>query len=888
MAPKRRGSVDACAKAETKRAKGPAVKKTGSQRKMTDANDNKVTVGAKQGRKNSKVARELTSKPKKEDSEINSQILDQMQIISFSTVDHGDNSSGEEPCLKAEEEEEESEDEWQEVEELTEPVSFESGVSALSEPVLPSKPVEIEIETPEQARKRQKREKRKAEFETYLRRMMNRFSKDLQVETHKVHLLCLLANGFFRNRVCNEPDLHAIALSIIPTRFTQDVPEKMDLFFLSNLAKWFTSAFVLNPHLSLDENENLQVRLEKRFAQFAARDTNEMTHIFLIILRALRLFCRLVISLQPISIKSLPGKKNLSSANKEKPEKKELEESKVNIKKEDDDMVPLKIQGVNKRAATGTRSKKMAKKQRPSDCKDDKSQNSKEALQKTKNNRLRKVASKVSYKEDSDEQDGSDSDFQLSHGSDSSYSEGEKEKEKKTVGGSRGTSIPAKRKSFGKSNKEKKESSKQSKVLSEDDEELDKKGMQGTDQWVEVYLERFGKWSCIDCMAPSVNQPQNCFKHATKPVKYIVGFDNNNFVKDVTRRYDPAWMTSTRKLRVSPEWWEETLLYYQSPITEREKKEDQQLQTQLLDQPLPASVSEYKNHPLYALERHILKYEAIYPPTATVLGYCRGEAVYSRDCVHTLHSRDTWLKEAKVVKLGEVPYKMVKGFSNRARKARMMEAESREKNDLGLFGLWQTEEYQPPVAVDGKVPRNDYGNVYLFRPCMLPIGCVHLQVPNLHKVARKLEIDCAPAVTGFDFHCGFSHPVVDGYVVCEEFKEVLLAAWENEQVEIERKQQEKREKRVLANWTLLTKGLLIKERLKKRYQLQSKPEENMGDAAGDGFSSDEEVPNSQTTATDVASSWPQNRQGPEGKETLRKTKREKKGEEKHLFPFEKL
>lgn len=55
-----------------------------------------------------------------------------------------------------------------------------------------------------------------------------------------------------------------------------------------------------------------------------------------------------------------------------------------------------------------------------------------------------------------------------------------------------------------------------------------------------------------------------------------------------------------------------------------------QLQNKLLSKPLPVSVGEYKNHPLYALRRHLLKYEAIYPSSATVLGYCRGEPVYSR------------------------------------------------------------------------------------------------------------------------------------------------------------------------------------------------------------------------------------------------------------------
>lgn len=55
-----------------------------------------------------------------------------------------------------------------------------------------------------------------------------------------------------------------------------------------------------------------------------------------------------------------------------------------------------------------------------------------------------------------------------------------------------------------------------------------------------------------------------------------------------------------------------------------------QFQARHLDQPLPTVIGMYKNHPLYALKRHLLKYEAIYPETAAILGYCRGEAVYSR------------------------------------------------------------------------------------------------------------------------------------------------------------------------------------------------------------------------------------------------------------------
>lgn len=51
-------------------------------------------------------------------------------------------------------------------------------------------------------------------------------------------------------------------------------------------------------------------------------------------------------------------------------------------------------------------------------------------------------------------------------------------------------------------------------------------------------------------------------------------------------------------------------------------------------------------------------------------------------------------------------------------------------------------------------------------------------VPGLNKVAKKLNIDCASAVVGFDFHSGWSHPMFDGFVVCEEYKDTLIAAWE--------------------------------------------------------------------------------------------------------------
>ncbi|KAM4654335.1 DNA repair protein complementing XP-C cells isoform 2-T2 [Amazona ochrocephala] len=743
----------------------------------------------------------------------------------------------------------ESEDEWEDVEELQEPATYNLAAAVL--PVLPSSPIEIEIETPELLKKRERR---------------------------------------------------------------------------------FVGTFTINEELSTEKGESLQAALERRFAIYAARDEEELVHVFLIILRALQLLCRLVLSLQPVPLKEAKAKVGKSSfmkqslsstsegqkssaitpkaAAKKCPCKKVKQEEKSS-EGEEDNKEPEKPKTAQPKRPRKSQLTAGSREQRGSGN-GESSSVEKDVPGRPKNDRRRRVASKVCYKEESGSDEGSVSDFEVSE-EESDLSDEDFDTVSKRRRSSMGSQKPKVtaikgpkaetsqlRISQNSSGAEPAKSPapalasaprKRNKIISSDEDDgQEVRKATGTDQWLEVFLEPEDKWVCVDCVHGNVGQPQLCFTYATKPLSYVVGFDNDGSIRDVTQRYDPVWMTATRKSRVDRAWWENTLQPYRSPYVQRDEKEENEFQVKLQDQPLPTAIGEYKNHPLYALKRHLLKYQAIYPESAAVLGYCRGEAIYSRDCVHTLHSKDTWLKQARVVRIGEVPYKMVKGFSNQARKARLAEPANQDKEDLALFGRWQTEEFQPPVAVDGKVPRNEYGNVYLFLPSMLPIGCVHLKLPNLNRVARKLDIDCAQAITGFDFHGGYSHPVIDGYVVCEEFKEVLIAAWENEQAEIERKEQEKREKRALGNWKLLIKGLLIRERLKKRYSSKTEPSAPVTEK-GAGLSSEEGGgPSSEPAAGNVDLFWPQNRQlemKKEGK-TTRKSKRERKGEEAHLFPFEKL
>ncbi len=51
-------------------------------------------------------------------------------------------------------------------------------------------------------------------------------------------------------------------------------------------------------------------------------------------------------------------------------------------------------------------------------------------------------------------------------------------------------------------------------------------------------------------------------------------------------------------------------------------------------------------------------------------------------------------------------------------------------------------------------------------------------VPGLQRIASKLGIDCAAAIVGFEYSTnGWSYPVKDGFVVCEEHKDILLDAY---------------------------------------------------------------------------------------------------------------
>ena len=228
-----------------------------------------------------------------------------------------------------------------------------------------------------------------------------------------------------------------------------------------------------------------------------------------------------------------------------------------------------------------------------------------------------------------------------------------------------------------------------------------------------------------------------------------------------------------------------------------------------------------------------------------VVGQIRGENIYDRANVHTLHTSEKWLSlEGRIVTPGQEPLKVVKSrvsaSSKEKRSIKQLGADDEDNSTenldmVGLFGHWQTELFIPAPIVNGVIPKNKYDNIDLFKPSMLPDGAVHIteesimsddekmrnnvggRLPTLKKVVRGLNIDFSEAVTGFDFHGGFSVPKIEGVVVACEHEELVRSEYLKQLLEHLDKSRAKQEKIIGERWEKLTRKALNYVRLKKMF-----------------------------------------------------------------------
>uniref|UniRef100_A0A182LVG0 Rad4 beta-hairpin domain-containing protein n=1 Tax=Anopheles culicifacies TaxID=139723 RepID=A0A182LVG0_9DIPT len=740
----------------------------------------------------------------------------------------------------------ESDSDWEEVEEGVQPSTSRTGT------------VQITLKPEVAAQKK----KKCAEFdvEACIKRMINREKRDAQLVLHKVTVIMGIAHGNFTNSVLNSASLLAIGNKLIPSE--RCYPKGCtNISYFQQIMQYYREIVDLkdrrmfvNSWKKLTLEKSLRLQLLSQMAN-CKRD---YILLFIILLRSIGVQCRMVTSLQVVPkvlpnsdlLKVIPSKEKLSTkktvaSDHDYGEEKKKSKSGVTKKRKnspveipqldgaEDIVKPSSKRTKQMRASTGTTkpskpvsiSPRKTRKQRSDEAKSLENNKQKPTEVNGRSSIESKKGSKKPVKPvESDPKDKPEGSSKMIR---RDYEQKKKDKTKQPPDKTYPVKpTPASTQSPGKKKIVKIErfNPKTRKllsnpVLSTDDESNSKSSSNKVNLWIEVYAEEEKRWVSLDVTRGLLDCVPEIVQQASSPMLYVLAWNNDGTIKDVSARYCADYLTVAIKHRIMQQWMDNILFPYSgNQRTERDIAEDRELNRILEERPLPRTVSEYKNHPYFALKRHLLKFEAIYPPDAPTLGFTSGkEPVYARECVHTLHAREVWLKQARTVKMFETPYKIVSGRPKYDRASGQM----LPSQPLELFGYWQTEEYEPPTAENGIVPRNAYGNVELFKPCMLPKKTVHLQLPALNRICKKLRIDCAQAVTGFDFHGGSSHPVYDGFVVCEEFRDVVVDAWHQEQEAEEQRAREKYEKRVYGNWKKLIKGLLIRRKLQHKYNFDN-------------------------------------------------------------------
>eukprot|EP00250_Pteridium_aquilinum_P013717 c21528_g1_i1 orf=98-3352(+) len=403
--------------------------------------------------------------------------------------------------------------------------------------------------------------------------------------------------------------------------------------------------------------------------------------------------------------------------------------------------------------------------------------------------------------------------------------------------------------------------------------------------WAEVYCggKDSGRWVHVDAgrgLLDSAEVVESAARSCKVPLRYVLAFAGTG-AKDVTRRYVTLW-SAVAPLRVSNDWWSATL----APLKELEAAgtsiyvnkedeavcqedklggstafsvgssskvdssssrpqvnndrgslEDMELDIRTCTEPLPRNQQAYKNHHLYVLERWLTKYQALHP-RGPILGYCAGHPVFPRACVQDLHTAERWLREGLKVKPHELPAKTVKNprlvaKQNTDNSFAAPEETTNEAPTTALFGKWQTEPWHPPPAVGGIVPKNERGNVELWSEKCLPPGTVHISLPRILPVAKKLEIDFAQALVGFEIRNRRSVPVFEGIIVCQEHEMILLEAYAEEEYRRNVEAEKKRESLAVARWCQLLRSITTRQRLQATYQIPQEAPPICGSSAID-------------------------------------------------------
>ncbi|KAK8051965.1 Rad4 transglutaminase-like domain-containing protein [Apiospora rasikravindrae] len=387
--------------------------------------------------------------------------------------------------------------------------------------------------------------------------------------------------------------------------------------------------------------------------------------------------------------------------------------------------------------------------------------------------------------------------------------------------------------------------------------------------WTEVLSPVTNKYLPVDAIVKSVIGTSKELVESLEPrgskadkakqiMAYVVGFSQDGTAKDVTIRYlkKQLYPGRTKGFRMPVEkvpiyskhgkvrryeqfdWFKTIMSGYargsrKQPVTEIDELEESTDLKPAVPEKKEVKEGEetlqyYKQSKEYALARHLKREEALLPSAVPVKVFrnkgkgnkVEEEDVYLRKDVVEVKSAETWHKQGRAPlpdaePLKHAPYRAA--TTNRRREIAEMEARTGEKVLQPLYSIDQTDWIIPDPIKDGVIPKNDYGNIDMFAEHMCPKGAVHVPYRGTVKVCKRLGIDFAEAVVGFEFGHRMAVPVIHGVVVAEKHEERVLEELEKDEAERKRKEDEKRRKAALSGWRKFIMGLRVADRLKQEY-----------------------------------------------------------------------
>ncbi len=376
-------------------------------------------------------------------------------------------------------------------------------------------------------------------------RIFKALSKKYAIAAIKTHLVCWLNYGFYLNNICCDQELCAIVLSMSNCEILEGKYNKnINLKNLKKALGEFKNLFSFDK-IKSDEflNKNVLITRESLISsitQFECRNYLEYLLTILIMLRNMGAKARLCVCFEVIQMPDQRKNSKNNNSNKKDDSSDSEEDEEMDL----DDNEDAKKKGKKRKS-------NLAEK------------NSKESTKKAKIVKLAESTDDEKVQKDETEALSKD-----------------KNNNQKDMATSEKTSVLLKTKKV----------TTNSKILSTDDEDQ-APGTSLTDtnyrnHWLEIYLVDEERWISIEPFTMKIDCSTDMEKRFGKQILYVCGYDNDNKVKDLTKRYAAEWLTSVRRSRIGqldPKklWWERTLMFYQPIEASLDIQEEMQLKSNI-------------------------------------------------------------------------------------------------------------------------------------------------------------------------------------------------------------------------------------------------------------------------------------------------------------------